>query len=58
MNDSDACTMSFNEWCDNFGYETDSRKALSTYHACQENTEKLRKAKLPIEAVKEALQDY
>jgi hypothetical protein len=29
-------TGSFDDWCSNFGYETDSRKALETYLKCQE----------------------
>ncbi len=27
----------FADWCANFGYDTDSRKALATYLACQKN---------------------
>jgi hypothetical protein len=41
--DADAVGMSFADWCDNFGYDTDSRKAERTYFACQETGEKLRK---------------
>lgn len=39
--DSDACSMSFAQWCDELGYDTDSRQALKTYEACQENGDKL-----------------
>lgn len=56
--DSDACEMPFDSWCSNFGYNTDSRKALETYLACQENTLKLRNAKIDLSAIREALQDY
>lgn len=42
--DAMACDESFNDWCSNFGFDTDSRKALETYLACQENASKLRKA--------------
>lgn len=35
---SDACGAedTFEGWCGDFGYDTDSRKALATYLACQE----------------------
>lgn len=33
---------SFEEWADNFGYDTDSRNALKTYEACLENALALR----------------
>ena len=42
--DGSACDESFDDWCGNFGYETDSRKALETYLKCQENASKLKKA--------------
>jgi hypothetical protein len=29
--DMEACSIRFNEWCDNFGYDSDSRKALDIY---------------------------
>lgn len=35
--DSEACEMSFDDWCSELGYDTDSRKALETYLACQNN---------------------
>lgn len=31
----EASSLSFDDWCGNFGYDTDSRKALRTYLACQ-----------------------
>jgi len=39
--DSEALNDSFNDWCDNFGYSTDSIKARSTYKACQRNGQRL-----------------
>ena len=39
--DSEAVDESFSDWCDNFGYTTDSSKARSTYKACQRNGERL-----------------
>ena len=39
--DSEAVDESFKDWCDNFGYSTDSITARSTYKACQRNGERL-----------------
>lgn len=39
--DSSAVGQSFNDWCSDFGYDTDSRKAERIYHACQEGADKL-----------------
>ena len=39
--DSEAVDESFSNWCDNFGYSTDSITARSTYKACQRNGERL-----------------
>lgn len=58
VSDADAAEMTFRDWCDNFGYDTDSRKAFDTYHACQETHDKLIKARINIEAQRERLQDY
>lgn len=40
--DSSCAEHTFDEWCSEFGYDTDSRKALDTYLKCQENYIKLR----------------
>lgn len=58
--DSSACDQSFDDYCDEFGYDTDSRRALETYLACQENTRKMVSV-IPediIEKLRELLQDY
>lgn len=34
----------FEGWCSDFGYDTDSRKALATYIQCQEQTRAFKKA--------------
>lgn len=50
---------SFKSWCDNFGYSTDSIKAMQTYLACQKQTDEARGffgAKL--DSIQEMLQDY
>ncbi len=41
--DSSAEHETFADWCANYGSDTDSRKALETYLACQESAGKLRK---------------
>ena len=57
--DLDACSETFEDWCSNIGCDTDSRKALDTYLACQKNSGKLRKAGVTdIEAARGAFQDY
>jgi len=42
LSDAEACGQSFESWCGDFGYDTDSRKAFATYEACQRNGDKVR----------------
>lgn len=58
--DSRACEQSFADWCGEFGYDTDSRKALATYEACQQNADKLKRifSHAQIAQIRETLQDY
>ncbi len=58
--DSSAVDQSFASWCNEYGYDSDSRKAESTYRACQENADKLSRvfSGAEIAALAEALQDY
>lgn len=58
--DSSAADQSFDLWCGEFGYDSDSRKALTTYEACQKNADKLRRlfARETLESLTDALQDY
>jgi hypothetical protein len=58
VSDAGAAEITFNEWCGTFGYDTDSRKAFDTYHACQETHDKLIKARINITAERERLEDY
>lgn len=44
LGDEGCAKDTFPDFCANFGYDVDSRKALETYLACQENGRKLRKA--------------
>ena len=39
---SSARSHSFGEWCDEFGYDTDSRKALAAYESCEKTADALR----------------
>lgn len=58
--DSSAAGQSFESWCDEYGYDSDSRKAEATYRACQKNADDLR-AVIPMDvltALETALQDY
>jgi hypothetical protein len=58
--DGGAIDLSFVDWCDEYGYDTDSRKALATYDECCESGRKLRKlfaAELR-EQLTQLLQDY
>jgi hypothetical protein len=42
LSDAEACGQSFKSWCDDFGCDTDSRKAFATYEACQRSGDELR----------------
>jgi hypothetical protein len=57
--DAEAASMTFDVWCDEFGYNSDSIKASSTYKACVEMAEMLKGFTLDqIAELREALQDY
>lgn len=58
--DSSASNESFDDWCADFGYDTDSRKALETYLACQQNGTKLRKVftRSQLSTLQAMLEDY
>lgn len=57
--DASACNESFDDWCATFGYDTDSRKALETYLACQNSGAELRKVLgKHFSAVVEAAQEW
>lgn len=60
LSDADALNQSFFDWCDNYGYDNDSRSAERTYQACCKIGEKLRHvfSRPQIEAISEMLQDY
>lgn len=58
--DGSALDQSFDEWCADFGYDTDSRKAERIFDACRDNARKLRRLfdQVAREALQTALQDY
>lgn len=60
MIDAEACDQSYQDWCDNFGYDSDSIKALNTYRACEEIGRNLRKVfdHATLESFRNILQDY
>lgn len=60
LSDAMCADDSFEEFCDNCGYDHDSRKALTVYIECQTQATKLKAClgtKL-LEEIQEALQDY
>lgn len=59
--DADAIDAGgFEEWAENLGYDTDSRKAEATYRACLDIALKLRNAlgEQGLATLREAVQDY
>lgn len=57
---SSAEMLSFDQWCEEFGFSNDSRQAERTFDQCREQTRKLRRVINPdvFEQLREALQDY
>jgi hypothetical protein len=51
---------SFRDWCANYGYDDDSRRALATYELCQRQTDDARRffGRETFERIAEILQDY
>ena len=58
LSDADCAGSSFEDFCGNVGYETDSRKALDIYLECQEMGSKLKRSGIPLDAVREILEGY
>ena len=56
--DSSASDQSFAEWCSDCGYDTDSRKALDTYLACQKAGSDLRSIGADFTQLQNILEDY
>lgn len=58
--DSDALDYTFEDWCGNFGYDTDSRTAEKLYRTCLDLAIKFRQlvGDEGMKQLREALQDY
>lgn len=58
--DRSAGLQTFYTWCAEIGYDTDSRKALAIYLACQANTIKLEQVTKPAQLaeLETLLEDY
>ena len=58
--DATAFEQTFEDWCSDFGYDTDSRKAEQTYQACVAEGRALASAFTPAElaTLRESFQDY
>lgn len=49
---------SFDEFCDNYGYDSDSRSAFKIYEACLDQYSKARKLGVDFEAMDELFEDF
>lgn len=60
VSDSSALDMSFSDWCDEYGYSSDSLKAFDTYRQCCEIAKQLRLIfkRDALAKMRELLQDY
>lgn len=58
--DIEAADMSFNAWCDEYGFSNDSMKAFKAYQTCCEYAVFMRKmfSAQQIEEMRKALEDY
>lgn len=58
--DASAIDESFSDWCDNYGYDSDSIKAFNIYQQCCNTAKELSKlfTRAEIENMREQLQDY
>lgn len=50
--------QSFEDWCADFGYDTDSRKAHKAYKACLKTYQALKRLGFDFEELAEFFQDY
>jgi len=58
LRESDADGMTFEEWCSELDFNSDSIKDLKIYQECLENAQKLKKTGIDIDAERERLSDY
>lgn len=57
-NDSKVDLMTFDEFCGDFGYDTDSRKAFETYNDCLDNARKFRRLNLDPQELETTFENY
>ena len=60
LSDSTAgrCGESFGEFCENYGYDDDSRNAFKVYEACQDQYTKMCRLGVDFEALDAILEDF
>ena len=60
ISDSGAVDTCFIDWTNDYGYDSDSIKALTIYNLCCENTKRLKRifSRATLAALSEMLQDY
>lgn len=58
--DGDCASYNFNDFCDNYGYDNDSIKALKIYNECINTSKKLHNmfSENELKELQELLQDY
>lgn len=58
--DSEALNQSFPDWCDDFGYSSDSIKAFDVYRTCCDTGKNLRRVftRAQLSELSELVQDY
>lgn len=56
--DSYCGSLSFSEFCDNYGYDNDSLKALNIYLDCEKTKDKLNRLGIDIETANQLFSDY
>ncbi len=56
--DSTSADQPFDDWCADYGMDTDSRKAEASYNACRDEMFALRKLGLDMEKLAELYQNY
>jgi hypothetical protein len=58
VEDAEAAEMTFEDWAREFGYDTDSRKALEVFLACQAQIKILRALQIDPATASESFRDY
>lgn len=60
LSDAAACNESFSNWCENFGYDSDSISAFNTYQSCEKTNKQLNNLfnREQLQTLRDLLQDY